>query len=321
MLKKNKKRIIAILGPTAAGKTKLAIKLAYKFNSEIVSADSRQVYKGMDVGTGKDLEDYQINPESKKHKNVKIPYHLIDVVSPKTEFNLAKYQKLAYGAIDDILSRGKLPFLVGGSGLYLQAIIDGYNLSSARPDKKLRAALEKLSADELFARLQKINPDFANRLNNSDKKNSRRLIRHIESVKQNKGKQFKKNRMSEPKYSSLIFGLTLPKDELNKKIDQRMEKWLDRENLLGEVENLRNSGVSWKRLNEFGLEYRWANNFLRNKIEFQEMKKFLSRDLKKFAKRQLSWFRRWEKQGIKIHWIKSDKEAKKIIKKFILTKK
>ncbi|MCK5459937.1 tRNA (adenosine(37)-N6)-dimethylallyltransferase MiaA, partial [Candidatus Parcubacteria bacterium] len=170
---KNKKRIIAILGPTAVGKTKLSVKLACQFNGEIVSADSRQIYKGMDVGTGKDLQDYQINLKSKKLKTVKIPYHLIDVVSPNTEFNLAKYQKLAYKAIDNILLKEKTPFLVGGSGLYLQAVVDGYNLSETKPDKKLRRGLEKLSASQLFARLRKIDPKFANELNNSDKKNSR----------------------------------------------------------------------------------------------------------------------------------------------------
>lgn len=312
-MKKNKEKIIAILGPTATGKTKLAIELAYKFNGEIVSADSRQVYKGMDIGTGKDLQDYSFKL---KNKLIKIPYHLIDVVSPKAEFNLAKYQKLAYRAIDDILSRNKLPFLAGGSGLYLQTIIDGYNLSSVKPDKKLRMKLEKLNADELFANLQKINSDFANRLNTSDKKNSRRLIRCIESAKQNRDRQFEKNRISEPKYSSLIFGLTLPKNELNTKIDQRMEKWFKKENLLEEIKYLHNSGVTWKKLNEFGLEYRQASNFLRNKIEFQKMKQLLSVDLKKFAKRQMTWFHRWEKQGAKIYWIKNKNETKKLIKKF-----
>src|SRR3989344_7353571 len=124
-----KNKIVAIIGPTASGKTKLGVYLASKFNGEIVSADSRQVYRGMDVGTGKDLDDYKLrikNYESGKIKIIKIPYHLIDVVSPKTEFNLAKYQKLAYKAIDDVLKRGKLPILVGGTGLYLQAVIDGY---------------------------------------------------------------------------------------------------------------------------------------------------------------------------------------------------
>ncbi|MEA2064751.1 MAG: tRNA (adenosine(37)-N6)-dimethylallyltransferase MiaA [Patescibacteria group bacterium] len=343
---KNEKKIIAILGPTAAGKTKLAVKLAYQFNGEIVSADSRQVYKWMDIGTGKDLKDYCLklqiqnyksqinskykiqnskttnkkldsNTEIKKLKTIKIPYHLIDVVSPKTEFNLAKYQKLAYKAIDDILAREKIPFLTGGSGLYLQAVVDGYNLSDIKPDKKLRAELEKLNAVQLFALLRKIDFDSANNLNKSDKKNSRRLIRYIESAKQSKIQRFKKDRTPKPKYNSLIIGLTLPKNELNKKIDQRMKKWFEQEDMLGEIKNLRSKGVSWKRLNEFGLEYRLTSDYLRGKINFQEMKKKLSRDLKKFAKKQMTWFRRWEKQGAKIHWIKNQKEAKKLIKNFI----
>ena len=147
-MKKEKKKLIVILGPTASGKTSLAVELAYKFNGEIVSADSRQVYKGMDIGTGKDLEEY-------KFKGKNIPYHLIDVVKPNTKFSLARYQKLAYKAIDNILKGGKAPFLVGGTGLYIQAVVDGYVLPLAKPDLELRKRLAKFSLKQLLARLKK----------------------------------------------------------------------------------------------------------------------------------------------------------------------
>ncbi|MCK4553871.1 hypothetical protein KAU19_02830, partial [Candidatus Parcubacteria bacterium] len=183
MQDKNNNKIIVILGPTSSGKTGLAVKLAYKFNGEIVSADSRQVYRGMDVGTGKDLDEYLVR--GVRHHigcrtPYRIPYHLIDVVSPNTVFSLAKYQRLAYKAIDNILSRGKLPIIAGGTGLYLQAVVDNYNLSKIKPNKKLRERLKKLGAEKLFKKLQELNKKFADRLNESERKNKRRLIRYIE---------------------------------------------------------------------------------------------------------------------------------------------
>jgi len=157
-------KIIVVLGPTASGKTKLGVDLALHFNGEIISADSRQVYKYMDIGTGKDLSEYK-----------DVPYHLLDVVHPNTKFHLAKYQILAFKAIDDILKRGKTPIIVGGSGLYLQAVVDNYNLSKTKPDSKLRNRLETATVQELFLKLEKINSKFANKLNNSDRNNKRRL--------------------------------------------------------------------------------------------------------------------------------------------------
>jgi len=179
-------KLIAVLGPTASGKTELAVKLALRFNGEIISADSRQVYRGMDIGTGKDLQEYRV--ESQKHapssvegsKVTMIPYHLIDVVGPGTEFNMAKFQKLADRAIEGILKRGKVPIIAGGTGLYLQAVVDNYQLPAGQPAVKLRRELEKLKAEELYGKLENLNRGQAESLNESDRKNKRRLIRKIE---------------------------------------------------------------------------------------------------------------------------------------------
>ena len=184
MLPNPKPKLIVILGPTSTGKTKLAVKLAKVFNSEIVSADSRQVYKGMDIGTGKDLDEYIIT-KTRKHpsaplgtgKNTKtISYHLIDVVSPKSQFSLAQYQKLAYKAINDIIKRGKTPLLVGGTGLYIQSVVDGYQLADVKPDKETRKRLNKKTIKQLQALARK----YQIRLNESDFQNKRRLVRAVE---------------------------------------------------------------------------------------------------------------------------------------------
>ena len=198
-----KEKIIVILGPTASGKTGLAVKLAYKFNGEIISADSRQVYKGMDIGTGKDLGEYWVRVKRgntgasglplplKRDRNdkIKIPYHLIDVVSPKTEFSLAKFKEKADKAIENILKRNKVPIIAGGTGLYLQALVDNYNLSPVGPDKKLRSRLERKTSQELFKMLKKLNSKFSNKLSESDQKNKRRLIRYIEILQGTQNKE------------------------------------------------------------------------------------------------------------------------------------
>ena len=308
---KNNNKIIVVLGTTASGKTKLGVDLARKFNGEIISADSRQVYRGMDVGTGKDLDEY---------KN--IPYHLIDVVNPNTKFSLAKYQKLAFGAIDDILKRGKTPIIVGGTGLYLQAVVDNYNLSGARPDKELREKLERKSAGELFLELKKINSKFAERLNESERKNRRRLIRYIE-IMQDKGAE--KKGVSHPigcetpkaKYDFLLLGLTWPRETLKERIYKRLMERLEKENMVGEVKELHKDGVSWKRLESFGLEYKYISLYLQGKLDYEEMVEKLNIAIRQFAKKQMTWFRRWEKQGRKINWVKDGEEAEKLVREFL----
>ena len=315
---KRKNKIIVILGPTASGKTSLAVKLAYKFNGEIVSADSRQVYRGMDVGTGKDLCEYEIkhkNTKTQKQEVIKISYHLIDVVSPNTRFSLAKYQKLAYKAIEYILKRGKLPIIVGGTGLYLQAIVDGYKLSQVSPDKKSREKLEKLDVNELFKKLRKLKPDFANRLHESDKKNKRRLIRYIEICKDTECPIG--HSVSGADYDFLLIGLTWPREILLERIYKRLVEWLENEDMIGEVERLHKQGVSWKRLESFGLEYKYVSLYLRKKLDYKEMIEKTNISIRRFAKKQMSWFRRWERQGAKIYWVKDIGEAEKLVKKFL----
>ncbi len=325
MSRQNKQRkkfnkIVAIIGPTASGKTGLGVKLAYEFNGEIVSADSRQVYRGMDVGTGKDLVEYQIKLKAKgeKLKVINIPYHLIDVVDPWEEFSLAKFQKLAYKAIDNILSRNKLPIVVGGTGLYAQAIVDGYKLPSAVPDKKLRSELEKMNIKELWLKLTKLNPHFANRLSESDKKNKRRLIRYLEIASSGEGgESIFPSTNEEKRYETLILGLTWPKEILAERIYKRLIERLEKEGMIAEVERLHTQGVSWERLVSFGLEYKYIAWYLQEKLDYDQMVEQLFGAIKKFAKRQMTWFRRWERQGAKIHWIKDKKEARRLVKKFL----
>lgn len=299
-------KVLVILGTTSAGKTGLGVKLAAKLNGEIVSADSRQVYRGLDIGTGKDLAAYKIGRKS-------IPYHLIDVVSPKTQFDLAKYQKLAFKAINDIWRRSRLPIVVGGSGLYLQALVDNYDLSGAQAHSAKRMKWDKMSAARLFALVAKKKPEFASRLNNSDKNNPRRLARYLEIIEA--GGLEKVGRRASP-YDFLILGLNYPDKFLREKIVQRLLDRLEKEGLVAEVKRLNNEGVSWERLQAFGLEYKFISLHLLGELSYQEMVEKLSIALYRFAKRQKTWFRRWEKQEAKIYWIKDMAAAEKKIKKW-----
>lgn len=299
-------KILVVLGPTSSGKTSLAVKLARKYNGEIVSADSRQVYRGMDVGTGKDLAEYG------KGKN-KVPYHLIDVVSPDESFDLAQYQKLAFRAIDDILKRKKLPILVGGSGLYLQAVVDNYRLNLNKPDVKRRKELESLSKDQLLSRLNKLKEGFAKSLNNSDRNNPRRLVRYLEILEQGEDKAS----IGPKLYNSLVLGLDLDDRVLRQRIKNRIVKRLEEENMLGEVDGLHDKGLSWQRLSSFGLEYRFLSYYLTEKIDYDEMLEKLEAATWRFARRQRVWFRRWQKQGQKVNWVNNIGEASVLVEKFI----
>ena len=240
-------KLIAIVGPTAAGKTSLAVKLAQKFNGEIVSADSRQVYRGMDIGTGKDLEEYGC-----------VPYHLIDVADPQAQFTLADFQKLAYRAIQDITNRQKLPILTGGSGLYVQAVVDGYLLDDVQPDEKLRFKLEKKS----LKRLQRLVKKYKITLNQSDFNNPRRLIRAIEKARAKKqngllAKKPVNSKNDQPKFNCLILGLNPPQKILHRQIDQRLKSRLEKQGMVEEVKLLIRQGVTWERLDDFRFEYRF----------------------------------------------------------------
>jgi tRNA dimethylallyltransferase len=297
-MSKKLSKLIVILGPTAVGKTALSIKLAKKFNGEIVSADSRQVYKGMDIGTGKIT----------KKEMEGIPHHLLDVVSPKRRFTVAQYQKLGKAAIKKILKEGKTPFLVGGTGFYIQAVVDGLIIPEVKPDWELRYKLEKLSTRELFNRLKKMDPRRAKTI---DKKNRRRLIRALEiTIKTKKPVPLLRKRGL--KFELLMIGIKKPQKEIKKLIRKRLLKRL-KKGMIEEVKRLKKEDLSWKRLEGFGLEYRYIAQHLQGKMNRKEMIEKIQKESEHFAKRQLTWFKK-EKL---IHWIKNQKEAEKLIKNFL----
>lgn len=305
-IKKGLEKVLVILGPTASGKTKLGIDLARKHGGEIISADSRQVYKGMDIGTGKDLEDYVEGGEKIKH-------HLIDVVKPSASFDLAKYQAQAFKAIDKVLKNKKLPIIVGGSGLYLQAVIDNYNLSaSVGSDREYRDSLEKLPAAELFSRLESLKEDFAHKLNNSERNNPRRLARYIEIVA--RGEELGKK--LEPKYKFLVIGLDINDKEMRSRVSYRILSRLE-QGMIAEVKKLKADGLSNEKLESFGLEYRFINRHLNGDISYNEMITQLEAASYRFAKRQKTWFKRWQKQGLKINWLNDFEKAEKLLINFL----
>jgi tRNA dimethylallyltransferase len=286
------------------------VALACQLAGEIISADSRQVYRGLDVGSGKDLVEYG-----------EVPYHLIDVADPKNRFSVAEYQKMAYAAIENVLDRGKQPIIVGGSGQYLEAVVEGYKLKEIKPNETLRANLEEKEADEVFEILKEKNQAFAEKLNNSDKNNKRRLIRYIEvqaSVvlpSEPKGEVFGRK---ESAYDFLILGLTHPSETLSSRIKKRLIERLEKENMIQEVSDLHDKvGLSWERLIEFGLEYKFIAQYLQEKIDYDQMAELIHRSSCQFAKKQMTWYKRWEKQGRKIHWVAGIDEAQEKINKFL----
>ena len=292
-----KPKLIVILGPTASGKSELAIKIAKKFSSEVISADSRQVYKGMDIGTGK----------IRKIEMRGIPHHLLDVALPKRKFSVAQYQKLTNQAIEKIHKKRKIPVLCGGTGFYIQAVIDGISIPEVKPDWKLRKKLEKKSTKALFQILKKLDPK---RAKNIDKHNPRRLIRAIEIVKKTKKPVPALN--FHPRFNTLIIGVKKSPKELKKLIACRLKKRL-KQGMIKEVKKLHKLSVSWKRLEEFGLEYRWIARYLQGKISYPQMLEKLQKEIEHFSKRQMTWFKRDKR----IKWIKNYKEAEKLAKKFL----
>lgn len=295
---KNVQKIIVILGPNASGKSDLAVKLAKKFNGEIVSADSRQIYKGMDLGTGKIT----------KKEMQGIPHYLLDVASPKRKFTVAQYVKLAKKAIERIFKRGKIPIICGGTGFYITALIDGLRIPEVPPNWKLRKKLEKKSTKKLYQILKKIDPERAKTI---EKENKRRLIRAIEIAKK-LGKVPPLQKEPLP-YPVLFLGIERDWKELKKRIRKRLLKRL-KKGMIAEVKKLIRSGVSFKRLEEFGLEYCWIAKYLKGEISRKEMINSLEKDIFNFAKRQMRWFKKYMPKTI---WIKNHKEAEKLTKSFL----
>lgn len=296
----DKPKIIVILGPTSSGKTSLSIKVAKKFNGEIVSADSRQVYKGMDVGTGKVTEEEAQG----------IAHHLIDIASPKRNFSAGKYKKSAEKAISDIIKRDKLPIVCGGTAFYIKILVDGIVLPKVKPDSKLRRELEKESPKHLFEYLKSIDPLRANEI---EQNNPRRLIRAIEIVTKSGSPvpPIKKD----SKFNSIKIGINKDPKELNNLIKKRLKSRL-KQGMIEETQRLKDSGISWKRLDGFGLEYRWTSRYLRGKVSYQEMFDALLRDIIKFSKKQMIWFN-YDKDII---WIKNYREAIPEIDSFLQKK-
>ncbi len=307
--------MIAFLGPTASGKSEMAIKLAQKFRGEIISADSRQVYKGLDIGTAK------ITPDTKNSSNFStgqaekkyifthkgIPHHCIDVASPKIKFTVVQYRKLALDAIDKILKKEEIPILCGGTGFYIQAVVDGIAIPEVKPDWKLRKELEKKSIKELYQILKKIDKRRAKSI---ERKNPRRLIRAIEIVMKTK-KPVPLLRKRPLPYPVLMLGIKKEKENLEKAIKKRFLKWL-RQGLVKEVKNLRKGGISFKKIEAFGIHYRVVAEYLQNKINKREMIESSIKEIQNYVKRQLTWFKRDKR----IRWVKNYKEAEGLVKKF-----
>jgi len=309
-----KPKIVVILGPTASGKSELAVKLARKFNGEIISADSRQVYKGLDIGSGKVPRDLIFKKFNFQYMEVELPYiykgvvhHLLDVASPKRTFTVSQYQKLAKKALQKIIRNGKLPIICGGTGFYIDALIYNYQFPPIKPQPKLRKKLEKLSTEKLFEKLKKLDSKYAQKI---DFHNRRRLIRALEIILTLK-KPMPQLKKYSP-YNVLKIGIYRLPNELKKRIEKRLIKRLN-EGMIKEVKKLRQTGVSWKKLYDFGLEYRYIGLFLQNKLTYQEMIKKLKTKIWQYARRQMIWFRK-DKE---IKWVSNRNELIKLVRNFL----
>ena len=285
------KNLAVILGPTASGKTQLAAKLANDLHGEIISADSRQVYKNMDIGTGKDLNQYIINGR-------RIPYHLIDIVAPENEFNLFEFQNRFYKTFSELIEKKILPVLVGGTGLYLESVLTGYNMPHAPMDQELRKELSRKSKDELQKMLLALKPQLHNK---TDLEDSERLIRAIEIERARSAK----DQTQKPDINAVVFGIRWERSTLRQRITVRLKERLE-QGMIEEVMKLHTAGLTWKKLESFGLEYRFISQYLQKKITFDEMKNRLNTAIHQFAKRQETWFRRMEKKGVVINWLQSN---------------
>ena len=293
-------KLVIIAGTNASGKSGLGIELALKYGAEIVSADSRQVFKGLDLGSGK------VTAQEMRG----VPHHLLDVAEPNDFFSLSHYQKLAYAAIDDVFARGGRPFLVGGTGLYVNAVADGYNLIDAEPDPAIRQRVEAMSLEELTELIKEKNPGALERL---DLKNKRRLERAAEKALAGKGNELP----SKPRYETLMIGVTWPREVLYERIRERLDRRL-KEGMIEEVENLRKNGATDEFLYKLGLEYRYILMYLNGEFgSFDAFYDKLFMEIRHLAKEQMTWFRK----RTDIHWIDMQKdpfdEASRLIDEFL----
>lgn len=286
--------MIGIVGATALGKTQLAAQLALEVGGEIISADSRQVYRGMDIGSGKDLEEFNIDGKQ-------IPYHLLDIIDAGEEYNVFQYQQDFYASYQKVLENNHVPILCGGTGMYIEAALSKKKLPEVPMNEKLRAELVQLNFEKLQYRLKILKPKTHNTTDLLDRK---RLIRAIEI------EEFKSENPDSEKDSPvadyILFGLKTDRPKLHKRIEKRLDHRL-KNGLIEEVEKLRHSGIGHDKLQYYGLEYKYVSTYLNGKMQKNDMRNHLLKAIKQFAKRQESWFRRMEKKGEKIHWLDAEK--------------
>ena len=307
----NKKELnfIVITGPTATGKTKVAVDIAYQYNGEIISADSRQIYKGMDIGTGKDLDEYTIN-------NKKIPYHLIDILDPDENYSVYQFQRDFLSSYNLIKERNNLPILCGGTGLYIESILLKYKLQNAPgPNKDLRRSLQEKSIEDLLVIFQNISPEKYKNPSKRDTKN--RIIRSIEiglEKTTNKPDIFNKQNIN----NFLVIGIKQERQNNRNLIKKRLIQRIE-DGLIEEVKGLINNGLDASRLDYFGLEYKFVGLYLKNELTKEDLVEKLHIAICQFAKRQTSWFKRMEKRGVNINWVSPyDKDTiKSLIKNAI----
>ena len=291
-------QVITILGPTASGKTPVAARLAGEIGGEVISADSRQVYRRMDIGTGKDLGDYRLNI---KYETLNIRYHLIDIREPGTKYNLFEYQQDFFDAYEDIRSRGAVPILCGGTGLYIEAVLKGYKLSPVPQNQQLRDSLEGKSLVELTQLLTELKArNGSNMHNTTDVDSCQRAIRAIEIETYNL--EHPTPRRELPAVDSIIIGIDIDRELRREKISSRLKKRLE-EGMVDEVRGLLAEGIPPEDLIYYGLEYKFITEYLTDQISYDEMFKRLEIAIHQFAKRQMTWFRGMERRGFVIHWI------------------
>lgn len=289
-----RRRLITILGPTASGKTSVAAHLAARIGGEIISGDSRQVYRRMDIGTGKDIADYTVD-------GVNIPYHLIDIAEPGTKYNLFQYQEDFHKAYDDITARGKTAILCGGTGLYIEAVLKGYNLSPVPQNQILRDKLSDKSLDELTAMLIGLKQrNHSTMHNQTDVDTCQRAIRAIEIETYNLEHPTEERAL--PAVEATVIGIDISREDRRQRISNRLKARLD-EGMIDEIKGIINSGVDADDLIYYGLEYKYVTEYVVGKISYDEMFTQLEIAIHQFAKRQMTWFRGMERRGTHIHWI------------------
>lgn len=281
--------MIGIIGPTATGKTSLAVAIADKIGGEIISADSRQVYVGMDIGSGKDLSEFSINGKE-------IPYHLIDIKNPGYEYNVYEFQQDFYLVYKDIVERGKTPILCGGTGLYIEAVLKGYKLIHVPRNEELRKQLENKGDDDLVALLAA----YKELHNSSDTSDRKRLIRAIEIALYTKEHKIVQEQYPPIDYN--LFAIDIERDLLKKKITKRLKQRLE-EGMIKEVETLISNGITAEQLKFYGLEYKFVAQYVVGELNYNDMYQKLNAAIHQFAKRQMTWYRRMERNGFKITWI------------------